>query len=165
MPMDRSIPGLLLPMLRSNVCLLVATCYMWRGEFYTNEWGNKKQTCSFRSYRWLRFPVWNPNASGGPAPLFYAWQQAVTTIYAVGNFTTMWWSVEKESRCYRCHYRRSHRLESSAQSNINTVAVSGSTVYIGGYFTQLGGQTRSRIAAIDAITGAPTSWNPTVIRR
>ncbi|MBI2618691.1 MAG: fibronectin type III domain-containing protein, partial [Ignavibacteriales bacterium] len=37
---------------------------------------------------------------------------------------------------------------------------SGSTVYAGGLFTSIGGQTRNRIAALDASTGLATSWNP-----
>ena len=40
------------------------------------------------------------------------------------------------------------------------LAVSGSTVYAGGEFTSIGGQTRNYIAALDAGTGAATDWNP-----
>jgi hypothetical protein len=38
--------------------------------------------------------------------------------------------------------------------------VSGSTVYVGGAFTSIGGQVRGHIAAIDVATGTPNSWNP-----
>jgi outer membrane protein assembly factor BamB len=38
--------------------------------------------------------------------------------------------------------------------------VSGATVYAGGLFTSIGGQTRNRIAALDAATGSATSWDP-----
>ena len=41
-----------------------------------------------------------------------------------------------------------------------TLAVSGSTVYAGGDFTSIGGQTRNRIAALDAATGLATAWDP-----
>ena len=34
------------------------------------------------------------------------------------------------------------------------------TVYIGGFFNQVGGLPRVGIASIDAVTSAPTSWNP-----
>ena len=38
--------------------------------------------------------------------------------------------------------------------------MSGSTVYAGGDFVSIGGQTRNYIAALDAASGLPTSWNP-----
>ncbi len=38
--------------------------------------------------------------------------------------------------------------------------MSGTTVYAGGYFTTIGGQARSRIAALDAITGRAMAWDP-----
>ncbi len=43
---------------------------------------------------------------------------------------------------------------------VYAIARSGNTVYIGGEFTTVGGQSRSNIAAIDATTGTLTSWNP-----
>jgi hypothetical protein len=45
---------------------------------------------------------------------------------------------------------------------VRSLAVSGSTVYVGGDFTSIGGQPRNRIAAIDATTGALTPWDPNV---
>lgn len=36
----------------------------------------------------------------------------------------------------------------------------GSTVYVGGAFADVGGALRANVAGIDAVTGAPTSWNP-----
>ncbi len=38
--------------------------------------------------------------------------------------------------------------------------ISGNTLYIGGEFTQVGGQTRNRLAAIDITTGQVTNFNP-----
>ena len=49
-------------------------------------------------------------------------------------------------------------------SAVSDIAVSGSTVYIGGEFSgadDIGGSaTRNYLAAVDATTGAPTSWDP-----
>jgi hypothetical protein len=48
----------------------------------------------------------------------------------------------------------------NANASVLALAVSGSTVYAGGYFSSIGGQTRNYIAALDAATGAATDWNP-----
>jgi len=48
----------------------------------------------------------------------------------------------------------------SANSSVHALAVSGSTVYAGGWFSSIGGQTRYHIAALDATTGDATPWNP-----
>jgi hypothetical protein len=48
----------------------------------------------------------------------------------------------------------------NANGGVTALAVSGTTVYVGGAFTTIGGQTRSRIAALDAATGNATEWNP-----
>jgi uncharacterized repeat protein (TIGR01451 family) len=43
---------------------------------------------------------------------------------------------------------------------INTLKVIDNLVYIGGYFSAIGGQPRTNLAAIDKITGLATSWSP-----
>jgi hypothetical protein len=45
-------------------------------------------------------------------------------------------------------------------STVGVITVSGSTVYVGGSFTSIGGQPRTGIAALDPATGAATAWNP-----
>lgn len=46
------------------------------------------------------------------------------------------------------------------QQRIAALSASGSTVYVGGRFNEIGGQTRNYLAAIDGVTGAVTDWNP-----
>lgn len=45
---------------------------------------------------------------------------------------------------------------------ISVLALSGSTLYVGGLFTSIGGATRTGIAALTASTGNATSWNPSI---
>jgi hypothetical protein len=45
-------------------------------------------------------------------------------------------------------------------SVVDALAVSGPNVYVGGSFDSINGQPRRNVAALDATTGAATSWNP-----
>src|SRR5581483_2639590 len=45
-------------------------------------------------------------------------------------------------------------------TRVDALAVIGSTVYVGGEFTSIGGQGSDGLAAIDAATGLSTGWNP-----
>src|SRR5205807_8881587 len=45
---------------------------------------------------------------------------------------------------------------------VDTLAVSGSTVYAGGNFGSIGGQSRTCLAALDATSGSATPWDPTL---
>jgi len=53
-----------------------------------------------------------------------------------------------------------HQWNPNANGSVHALAVSGSTVYVGGEFTNIGGQTRNNIAALDASTGNATTWDP-----
>ena len=52
----------------------------------------------------------------------------------------------------------------NANSSVYALAISGSTVYIGGYFSGAtginGNISRNRLAAVDATTGTATNWDP-----
>ena len=43
---------------------------------------------------------------------------------------------------------------------VSAVAVSGSSIYVGGAFENIGGTARTNIAAIDAASGIATAWHP-----
>jgi hypothetical protein len=45
-------------------------------------------------------------------------------------------------------------------NHTKALVLKGSTLYVGGYFRSLGGQTRLSIGAVDINTGLATSWNP-----
>ena len=48
----------------------------------------------------------------------------------------------------------------NANFRVYELELSGSNIYIGGLFTNVGGQARNRIAAIDKTTGLATAWDP-----
>ncbi|MEZ5101069.1 MAG: hypothetical protein R3C15_14985 [Thermoleophilia bacterium] len=43
---------------------------------------------------------------------------------------------------------------------MRALASIGTSIYLGGAFTQVAGQARARLAAVDAGTGVPAAWNP-----
>jgi hypothetical protein len=53
---------------------------------------------------------------------------------------------------------------SFASANVSALAVSGSTLYVGGDFTTFGGSARNGLAAVDIATGRVTAWEPNPTR-
>lgn len=47
-----------------------------------------------------------------------------------------------------------------ASSTVRALAVKGGKVYAGGSFNNIGGSARSRVAALDQVTGLATQWDP-----
>ena len=45
-------------------------------------------------------------------------------------------------------------------ANVRSLTVSGKLIYVGGYFTDIGGRPRRNIAALDTVSGLATDWNP-----
>jgi hypothetical protein len=51
--------------------------------------------------------------------------------------------------------------DASLNQSVDALAISGDTVYVGGpFFTTMGGQPRTGIAALDSTTGHATGWHP-----
>ena len=104
---------------------------------------------------------WNANANGSVLALAVSG----STVYAGGNFT----SIGMQSRNNIAALDASSGIPTSWNPNANggyysglvsALALSGNTVYVGGTFTSIGGQSRNNIAALDASTGNATAWNP-----
>jgi hypothetical protein len=103
---------------------------------------------------------WNPNASG----IVYTIAISGSTVYVGGNFSGA------NSINGNIARNRLAALDGTtgvatnwnpnANNLVNALVISGSTVYVGGLFTTIGGQSRARIAALVASTGSATSWNP-----
>lgn len=55
---------------------------------------------------------------------------------------------------------RVKRWYPTPRGEIDAIAVSGSTIYLGGEFNRIGGMPRRNLAAVDARSGAVTRWRP-----
>jgi hypothetical protein len=112
------------------------------------------------------------SATVGSIPVGLSWQtngrvqQIVingTTAYMVGNFTSVRPSgaaagTGEVARGYGAAVNLATGAllpwNPAASSTIQTAVVSGSTVYLGGLFTTVGGKSHAHLAAVDATTGA-----------
>ena len=105
---------------------------------------------------------WNPGASGQVNAL--AVNSDGSLVYAGGVFT----SIGGQSRNIIAALNPAGTSGTATSWNpvansfgVNALAVTDTTVYAGGGFTSIGGQTRSNLAALSASTGlADTTWNP-----
>ncbi|TVR80243.1 MAG: T9SS C-terminal target domain-containing protein [Chitinophagaceae bacterium] len=53
-----------------------------------------------------------------------------------------------------------HPWNPNANNTVRALALNGSIIYVGGDFTNIGGASRNRIAAIDVAAGNATAWDP-----
>ena len=111
---------------------------------------------------------WNPNATGYEYGIVSALVVSGSTVYAGGFFTNIGGQSRNaiatlDSATGAATSWDPHPSGGGAvnyPTHVSALAVFGSTVYAGGLFTMVGGETRNNVAAIDAVTGAATSWNP-----
>ena len=89
-----------------------------------------------------------------------------STVYAVGFFTSIGGQNRSEIAALDATTGLATAWDPSASGasyhELFSLAVSGSTVYVGGEFDTIGGQTRGNLAALDATSGLATAWDPEV---
>jgi len=107
---------------------------------------------------------WDPNLSSADFPFVNALGLSGSTLYVAGLFD----HVGADARNSLAAIDVGTGLATSWDPNptlplggqVHVLAVGGSAVYVGGDFTEIGGQTRNFLAAIDPATGLATPWNP-----
>lgn len=107
-------------------------------------------------------------------PLVYAMEVAGTSLYFGGKFTsvggqsrsrlaavstvnaspTTWAPIAASGGVYNSN----NNVE--LQDSVSSLDVAGGTVYVSGGFFSINGVARNRVGAVDATTGALTSWDP-----
>jgi hypothetical protein len=109
--------------------------------------------------------TWNPDASSK----VYSLLVSGGIVYAGGNFRNIGGQRRHYIAAIDSVTGEATSWNPGANWNVLTLAASGGVVYAGGQFSTIGApgiegsQRRSNIAAIDAITGEVTSWNPEYI--
>jgi hypothetical protein len=71
----------------------------------------------------------------------------------------------QKSYCFiRHHHGQPYRMESQCQRKcrVHEVHSVSGLIYVGGYFTTIGGSTRTGLAALSPTTGLPTAWNSVI---
>jgi len=105
---------------------------------------------------------WDPE----PDSDIYALALSSSTLYVGGDFTTM--NNGSTTRKYLASFDISSSTpvltswDPEPNSDINALALSSSTLYVGGYFSSISGKTRKYLASFDISSSAPelTSWDP-----
>jgi len=111
--------------------------------------------------------TWDPNARGfnGGVATIYTLAVSGSTVYAGGYFSSIGGQLRNSIAAINAADGSATGWDPSAKyfsgpGVVETLAVGGSTVYAGGAFNSIGGQTRNSIAAIGAADGMATTWNP-----
>ena len=119
---------------------------------------------------------WNPNlnlnTNPGETTEVPALAASGSTVFVGGDFTSVGGvsrtdlaaidTTSGEATAWNPGLTPYFPLSSVGESPIRALAVAGGVVYVGGTFSSTGGQPRADLAALDATTGAATSWNPGV---
>jgi len=106
---------------------------------------------------------WNPDASGDYYAHVYTLAVSGSNVYVGGNFDSIGGKSRRNIAAIDITTGLATDWDPNASGDhayVNTLAVSGSNVYVGGSFITIGGQSRSNIAAIDITTGLATDWDP-----
>lgn len=107
--------------------------------------------------------AWNPNFSGEATALTVSG----SLVYVRGYFTSIGGQPRNRIAALNASTGNATDWDPNAGGGANPVVrstlVNGSTVYVGGEFTTIGGQSRTNLAALNATSGfAAPGWNPNV---
>jgi hypothetical protein len=103
--------------------------------------------------------TWNPNADGMVRSIVVSG----SVVYLAGDFSWIGgYGVNNRNRIAAIDVSTGSATSWNPNCNnsVYAINVSGGTVYLGGNFTQVGGQVRNYLAAVNASDAALTSWNP-----
>jgi hypothetical protein len=113
---------------------------------------------------------WDPNPRAGPGSggKVTSLQLDCTTLHVGGHFTTIGGASRARVAAVDVYTglatdwdaRLGLLRASSLPSSIQTIALAGSTLFLGGEFNAAGGEARTDLIAVDLATGQLLAWNP-----
>jgi len=140
--------------------LAVASNVLYVGGTFTTLNGQPRQSLGALRTTTGQLTNWNPGADGQVMALAVAG----STVYAGGVFDVIAGQPKGGLAALDAVTGQpaawSQPLGGFINSYVDAIVVAGSTVYVGGSFSAVGGQTRNNLAALDAVTGQLTAWNP-----
>ena len=102
---------------------------------------------------------WQPRPNGNVVAL--AVDSSRRNLFIGGGFTAIGEWINRENlAAIDVHTGCVLPWNPGADDYVDVLAVDGNTVYVGGWFAHVGGQSRSLIAAVDAESGVCRDWNP-----
>jgi hypothetical protein len=111
--------------------------------------------------------TWNPDPVGILDPSVHALAVGNGVVYAGGSFTSIGGQPRNNLAALdpASGLATAWNPDAGASFNVNEVsiqalALGSGVVYAAGAFVSIGGQSRARIAALDATTGLATAWDP-----
>jgi uncharacterized delta-60 repeat protein len=139
--------------------LAVSGGTIFAGGAFTNIGGQvRNRIASLDASSGLANP-WNPNANGTVNKVIVSG----STIFAGGAFTNIGGQPRNRIAAVDASTGLATPWDPNASGgfspDIRALDLSGGTVYTGGSFTNIGGQPRNGIAALDAVTGSALSWD------
>jgi hypothetical protein len=134
---------------------------MYVGGYFTRIGGQTRNAIAALSMSTGQATSWNPGANYDVGPILVSGG----TVYVGGAFTYIGGQPRQGIAALSASTGQATSWNPDAHEGANTgyvnsLALSGSALYVGGSFTQIGGQSREKIAALDVASGVATAWNP-----
>ncbi len=139
--------------------LVVSGNIVYVGGYFTSIGGQSRNSiAAIDASKGVATP-WNPNAGN----VVYALALSGSTLYAGGNFTWIGGQTRNNIAAIDTTSGLATAWDPNASggspTSVNALALSGTTLYAGGWFTTIGGQTRNNFAALDTATGLAAAWD------